>query len=59
MSEEPPAIDDFIRRKFAETKMAHLLGRTKVNCQTNPTSTLSLVPHWDAVVIASQSPSLS
>jgi len=59
LSEEPSAIDDFIRRKFAETKMTHLLGRTKVDYQINPPSTLILGPHQYAVVIASQRPNLS
>jgi voltage-gated potassium channel len=59
LSEEPSAIDDFIRRKFAETKMTHLLGRTKVDCQINPPFTLSLGPHQFAVVIAPQRPSFS
>jgi voltage-gated potassium channel len=58
LSEEPSAIDDFIRRKFAETKMTHLLGRTKVECQINPPPTLTLAPHQYAVVIAPQRPSL-
>ncbi|MBU4232133.1 MAG: potassium channel family protein [Desulfobacterales bacterium] len=58
LSEEPSAIDDFIRRKFAETKMTHLLGRTKVECHINPPATLTLGPHQFAVVIASQRPSL-
>jgi len=58
LSEEPSAIDDFIRRKFAETKMTHLLGRTKVDCQINPPPTLILAPHQYAVVIAPQRPSL-
>ena len=58
LSEEPSAIDDLSRRKFAETKMTHLLGRTKVDCQINPPSTLIQVPHQYAVVIASQRPSL-
>ena len=58
LSEEPSAIDDFIRRKFAETKMTHLLGRTKVDCQINPPVTLILGPHQFAVVIAPQRPSL-
>ncbi|MGO8762841.1 MAG: potassium channel family protein [Desulfobaccales bacterium] len=58
LSEEPSAIDDFIRRKFAETKMTHLLGRTKVDCQINPPSNLILGPHQYAVVIAAQRPSL-
>jgi len=59
LSEEPSPIDDFIRRKFAETKMTHLLGRTKVECQINPPPTLTLGPHQYAVVIAPQRPSLS
>jgi len=58
LSEEPSPIDDFIRRKFAETKMTHLLGRTKVECQINPPATLILGPHQYAVVIAPQRPSL-
>jgi voltage-gated potassium channel len=58
LSEEPSAIDDFIRRKFAETKMTHLLGRTKVDNQINPPLTLTLGPHQYAVVIALQRPSL-
>ena len=59
LSEEPSPIDDFIRRKFAETKMTHLLGRTKVDCQINPPLTLTLSPHQYAVIIAPQKPSLS
>jgi voltage-gated potassium channel len=58
LSEEPSPIDDFIRRKFADTKMTHLLGRTKVECQINPPPTLTLGPHQYAVVIAPQRPSL-
>ena len=58
LSEEPSPIDDFIRRKFAQTKMTHLLGRTKVECQINPPATLTLGPHQYAVVIAPQRPSL-
>ena len=58
LSEEPSPIDDFIRRKFADTKMTHLLGRTKVECQINPPATLTLGPHQYAVVIAPQRPSL-
>jgi voltage-gated potassium channel len=58
LSEEPSAIDDFIRRKFAETKMTHLLGRTKVDYQINPPITLILGPHQYAVVIAPQRPNL-
>jgi voltage-gated potassium channel len=58
LSEEPSAIDDFIRRKFAETKMTHLLGRTKVDYQINPPPTLILGPQQYVVVIAAQRPSL-
>jgi voltage-gated potassium channel len=59
LAEEPSAIDDFIRRKFAETKMTHLLGRTKVDYQINPPPSQILGPHQFAVVIASQRPGLS
>jgi voltage-gated potassium channel len=59
LAEEPSAIDDFIRRKFAETKMTHLLGRTKVDYQINPPPSQILGPHQFAVVIASQRPRLS
>jgi voltage-gated potassium channel len=58
LSEEPSAIDDFIRRKFAETKMTHLLGRTKVDCQINPPVTQVVGPHQFVVVIAPQRPSI-
>ena len=58
LSEEPSPIDDFIRRKFADTKMTHLLGRTKVEYQINPPAALTLGPHQYAVVIAPQRPSL-
>jgi hypothetical protein len=58
LAEEPSAIDDFIRRKFADTKMTHLLGRTKVEYQVNPPSTTILGPHQFAVVIAPQKPDL-
>lgn len=58
LSEEPSAIDDFIRRKFAETKMTHLLGRTKVDVQVNPPKDQILLPHQYAVVIAPQRPVL-
>lgn len=54
--EEPSAIDDFIRRKFAETKMSYLLGRTKVDYQVNPSSNTVLGPRQFAVVIAPQKP---
>jgi len=58
LSEEPSAIDDFIRRKFAETKMSHLLGRTKVDYQINPPLTQTLGPRQYAVVIAPRRPTL-
>lgn len=58
LSEEPSPIDDFIRRKFAETKMTHLFGRAKVECQVNPPDNLILSPHQYAVVIAAQRPYL-
>lgn len=58
LSDEPSAIDDFIRRKFAETNMTHLLGRTKVEVQINPPPGLEIGPHQYAVVIAAQRPNL-
>ncbi len=58
LSEEPSAIDDFIRRKFAETKMTHLLGRTKVEYQVNPPRDTILGPNQFAVVIAPQRPEM-
>ncbi len=58
LAEEPSAIDDFIRRKFAETKMTHLLGRTKVEYQVNPPGSTIMGPHQVAVVIAPQRPEL-
>jgi voltage-gated potassium channel len=56
LADEPSAIDDFIRRKFAETKMTHLLGRTKVEVQVNPLGDQNIEPHQYAVVIAAQRP---
>ncbi len=58
LSQEPSPIDDFIRRKFAETRMTHLLGRTKVEYQVNPPSDTILGPQQFAVVIAPQKPEL-
>jgi voltage-gated potassium channel len=58
LSDEPSAIDDFIRRKFAETKMTHLFGRAKVECQVNPPDNQVLGPHQYVVVIAPQRPNL-
>jgi voltage-gated potassium channel len=52
LSDEPSAIDDFIRRKFVETNMTHLFGRAKVECQVNPPDNHILEPHQYAVVIA-------
>jgi voltage-gated potassium channel len=58
LDEEPSPIDDFIRRKFAETRMTHLLGRTKVEYQVNPPGDTILGPQQFAVVIAPQKPEL-
>ncbi|MFA4902947.1 MAG: potassium channel family protein [Desulfobaccales bacterium] len=58
LSDEPSAIDDFIRRKFAETKMSHLLGRTKVDYQINPPLSQIVGPRQYAVVIAIKRPDL-
>ncbi len=58
LSDETSAIDDFIRRKFAETRMTHLFGRAKVEYQINPPNQQVLVPNQSAVVIAAQRPSL-
>jgi voltage-gated potassium channel len=58
LSDEPSAIDDFIRRKFAETKMTHLLGRTKVDYQINPPLSQIVGPRQYAVVIATKRPGL-
>jgi voltage-gated potassium channel len=58
LSDEPSAIDDFIRRKFAETKMSHLLGRTKVDYQINPPLSQIVGPGQYAVVIAPKRPTL-
>jgi voltage-gated potassium channel len=58
LAEEPSPIDDFIRRKFAETRMTHLLGRTKVEYQVNPPGDTILGPQQFAVVIAPQKPEL-
>lgn len=56
LGDEPSAIDDFIRSKFAETGMAYLFGRTKMEFQINPPDTQVLAPHHRVVVIASQPP---
>jgi voltage-gated potassium channel len=58
LSDEPSAINDFIRRKFAETKMTHLLGRTKVDYQINPPLSQIAGPRQHAVVIAPKRPVL-
>lgn len=58
LDEEPSPIDDFIRRKFDETSMTHLLGRTKVEYQVNPPGDTILGPQQFAVVIAPQQPEL-
>jgi voltage-gated potassium channel len=58
LSGEPSGIDEFIRRKFTESGMTHLFGRTKVDCQFNPPETLILGPHQYVVVIALKRPAL-
>ncbi len=58
LSEEASAIDDFIRRKFAETGMTHLFGRAKVDVQINPPDDQILGPRQQAVVIAATKPAL-
>ena len=58
LSGEPSGIDEFIRRKFTETSMTHLFGRTKVDCQINPPDSLILGPHQYVVVIAPRRPTL-
>lgn len=58
LSGEPSGIDEFIRRKFTETGMTHLFGRTKVDCQINPPDSLILGPHQYVVVIAPRRPIL-
>ena len=56
LGDEPSAIDDFIRSKFAETGMAYLFGRTKMDFQINPPDTQVLGPQHRVVVIAAQPP---
>jgi len=58
LSDESSPIDDFIRRKFAETKMTYLLGRTKVEVQVNPAGDQIIAANQYAVVIAGQRPNL-
>jgi voltage-gated potassium channel len=58
LSDEPSAIGDFIRRKFAETGMTHLFGRAKVDVQINPPDDQILGPRQQAVVIAATRPAL-
>ncbi len=58
LSGEPSGIDEFIRRKFTETGMTHLFGRTKVDCLVNPPDTHILGPHQYLVVIAPRRPVL-
>lgn len=55
---QPSAIDEFIRRKFAETGMTHLFGRSKVDVQVNPPDDQILVSRQYAVVIAASRPAL-
>lgn len=56
LGDEPSAIDDFIRSKFAETGMAYLLGRAKMEFQINPADSQILGPQHRVVVIAAQPP---
>lgn len=56
LGDEPSPIDDFIRSKFVETGMSHLLGRTKMEFAINPPEDFILQPHHQAVVIASRMP---
>ncbi len=58
LSEQPSAIDEFIRRKFSDTGMTHLFGRAKVDFQVNPPDTLKIEPQHKAVVIAAQRPEI-
>lgn len=58
LSGEPSGIDEFIRRKFTETGMTHLFGRTKVECQFNPPDTYILGAHQYVAVIALRRPDL-
>jgi voltage-gated potassium channel len=58
LSGEPSGIDEYIRRKFTETGMTHLFGRTKVECQVNPPDNLTLDQHQSVVVIAPRRPVL-
>ena len=56
LGDEPSGIDEFIRRKFTESGMTHLFGRTKVECQVNPPDSQILGPHQYLVVIAPERP---
>lgn len=56
LGDESSPIDDFIRRKFDETGMTYLFGRSKVEFQINPPDTLVIGAHQKAVVIATQRP---
>lgn len=58
LGDEPSAIDDFIRSKFAETGMGYLFGKSKMEFQINPPDTQVLDAHHRVVVIASQAPQL-
>jgi voltage-gated potassium channel len=58
LGDEPSSIDDFIRSKFADTGMAYLLGRSKMEFEINPPDDMVLGPHHKVVVIAAQPPHL-
>lgn len=54
LGDEPSSIDDFIRSKFAETGMAYLLGRSKMEFEINPPDDMVLGPQHKVVVISAQ-----
>ncbi len=56
LGDEPSAIDEFIRRKFDETGMGYLFGRSKMEFQINPPDDQVLDAHHRVVVIASEAP---
>ncbi len=58
LSDQPSAIDEFIRRKFVETGMTHLFGRAKVDMHINPPDDQIVAPRQYAVVIAAAKPAL-
>ena len=59
LSGEASAIDEFIRRKFADAGMTHLFGRRRTECVINPAADHLIAPNEVAVVIANEQPWLS